>query len=188
MEEDKVLWAIKNRTVVPKNYFSVTKSLELCGMLQYRDLCLDRLAEYIDDEHITVDYFENLDIRCDEIGMEKGKQILEGYLPSERLENTIEYVKRANEFVEAQNALVGLIRSYKTEDIKSFIKNYTKVLAEPEKYENMVVRLREELKARSIAGRCCVSIKKFCKAAMFTLNNAGTMFKLGRAIKRCSER
>lgn len=188
METDKVLQAIKNRTTVPKNYLSVTKSLEICGMLQYRDLCLDRLAEYLDDEHITVDYFENLDIRCDEIGMEKVKQILEGYLPSEQLENTIEYVRRANALVESQNAMVELVRSYSTKDIRSFIKNYRMVLAEPEQYENMAVRLRAELKARSILGRCNVKIRRFGEGVMFTFNNAGMMFMLGRAFKRCSER
>lgn len=185
METDKVLQAIKNRTIVPKNYLSVTKSLELCGMLQYRQACLNRLSDYLDDEHIKVDYFENLDIRCDEIGLETVKHILEGYLPLERLENTMEYVKRANALVDSQNEMVELIRSYSTKDIKSFIKNYRTVLDEPEQYENMVVRLKAELKARSISGQCIVKIKRFGEAVVFSFKNAGMMFVLGKALKRC---
>lgn len=158
--------------------------MECCSI----DKQLNRLSECLDDEHIKVDYFENPDIRCDEIGLEAVKHILEGYLPLERLENTMEYVKRANALVDSQNETVELIRSYSTKDIKSFIKNYRTVLDEPEQYENMVVRLKAELKARSILGRCIVKIKWFGEAVVFSFKNAGMMFVLGKALKWCVKR
>lgn len=183
-EKDEILIAIKNRTTIPRKSLSITKCLEACGMMQYRDVCLNRVSEFLDCEHITVDYFDGLDIRCDEVGYKKIEHILKGYIPCERLDNTMEYVRCWNDLVVSQNDTIRFIRSCSTKNIKSFIKNYHSFCDASENFYQMIPRLKAELKARSIPGRIIAKSKELFGKISFVFTHADILLAYCRIFIR----
>ena len=181
--EKEMLDAIKSRRNMVRIHISITKALELNGMEQYREVCINRLKEYIDGEYILGDFFNNFDIQLDEVGMKKTKKILTGYMPADWIDSCIEYVRAENDAIEAQNAVLMLLRSADKPTLKNLIKDPVKYFENKETQKRMILFVKAELRARGIISRVSAELKLFFAKWRFFFAHAKVYLGIFKAVK-----
>lgn len=181
---EKMLEAIKSRKKIPHKQISVLKLLEVNNMSDYEYVCCNRLAEQIDEEHIRLDVFNGngVDIVLDYVGLIKSENILQGYIPLEKLEAYEEYVYLENRAIESQNAELEIIRGCQTNVIKSTLKSPEKYFDDVESVSDLLAMLRAELKARGLYNRVRSLVSNGIDKMLFWLKN----YRIIRLVKRCA--
>lgn len=180
----QMLEAIKNRQEIPQKQISVSKLLEVNNMSDYEYVCCNRLAEQIDEKHIMLDLFSGngVDIVLDYVGLIKSENILQGYIPLEKLEAYEEYIHLENSAIESQNTELEIIRGCQTNVIKSTLKSPEKYFDDVESVNDLLVMLRAELKARGLYNRVRLSVGNGIDKLLFWLKN----YRMIRLEKRCA--
>lgn len=181
---EKMLEAIKSRKKIPQKQISVSKLLEVNNMSEYEYVCCNRLAEQIDEKHIMFDLFSGngVDIVLDYVGLIKSEDILQGYIPLEKLEAYEEYVHLENRAIESQNTELEIIRGCQTDVIKSTLKSPEKYFDDIESVSDLLVMLRAELKARGLYNRVRLLVGNGIDKMLFWLKN----YRIIRIVKRCA--
>lgn len=180
----QMLEAIKNRQEIPQKQISVSKLLEVNNMSDYEYVCCNRLTEQIDEKHIMLDLFSGngVDIVLDYVGLIKSENILQGYIPLEKLEAYEEYIHLENSAIESQNTELEIIRGCQTNVIKSTLKSPEKYFDDVESVNDLLVILRAELKARGLYNRVRLLVGNGIGKMLFWLKN----YRMIRLVKRCA--
>lgn len=180
----QMLEAIKNRQEIPQKQISVSKLLEVNNMSDYEYVCCNRLTEQIDEKHIMLDLFSGngVDIVLDYVGLIKSENILQGYIPLEKLEAYEEYIHLENSAIESQNTELEIIRGCQTNVIKSTLKSPEKYFDDVESVNDLLVILRAELKARGLYNRVRLLVGNGIDKMLFWLKN----YRMIRLVKRCA--
>lgn len=179
----QMLEAINNRQEIPQKQISVSKLLEVNNMSDYEYVCCNRLAEQIDEKHIMLDLFSGngVDIVLDYAGLIKSENILQGYIPLEKLEAYEEYMHLENTAIESQNTELEIIRGCQTNVIKSTLKSPEKYFDDVESVNDLLIILRAELKARGLYSRVRLLVDNGIDKMLFWLKN----YRIIRLVKRC---
>lgn len=181
--DDEMVWCIKHRRNLVKERISITKALQINGMEQFREVAINRLQRYIDDKHIFGDLFSDCDIQIDDIGIEKTREILDGYLPSQWINESIEYLRAENAVIEAQNNFLNILRQTDKKTIKNVIKSPEMYFKDEETQKRMVVFLKAELNARRTLLKLVNNISFMVSKCRFFFGHIKEFFSIYNALR-----
>lgn len=123
-----------------------------------------------------------VDIVLDYAGLIKSENILQGYIPLEKLEAYEEYIHLENSAIESQNTELEIIRGCQTNVIKSTLKSPEKYFDDVESVSDLLVILKAELKARGLYNRVRLLVGNGIDKMLFWLKN----YRIIRLVKRCA--
>ncbi len=108
---------IKNRTKAERKMISLESLLNAYDMGMYFMLCGDRIAdaEYIDGEHVQLNFINPPDLLFDSIGLVRCFDILSGYIDEDELIKLCRIERSRDEITECINKQLDMLR---TSDIK----------------------------------------------------------------------
>lgn len=160
LRTQETMSAIKNRTKVLPPRISTCKLLKSYDMSLYISICLKRISDYIDDNHIMFDISASgLDIVFDKTGLNIIQNILSGYVPESHLVALDKYMTNSEIIANCQNEQINMLRSCKDiKTLKELITNYG-YWFEDEQASAILQLVRVEIKARSPFNRLRVLIR-----------------------------
>lgn len=109
---------ILNREDQPLRMYSLKKMLEVNGMRDYYNVCLNRLIdnECIDEEYVLSDYF-NKDVAFTDDGIFICSKILEGYIDKDWLVKEWKELRGINKNIKDMNLCLEAFRKMKLKEL-----------------------------------------------------------------------
>lgn len=114
---DLAINAIRNKTEVEPRYISIKKVLELNQMSNYESVCISRILELPEYEHIVLDFI-GCDAWVDDIGIEMARPILRGYVDKEVIDKYHNWLVAENALRKNINDIISTIRSNNRKGLK----------------------------------------------------------------------
>lgn len=161
---DLAINAIRNKAEVEQRYISIKKILELNQMSTYESVCISRILELPEYEHIVLDFI-GCDALVDDIGIEMARPILRGYVDKEVIDKYHNWLVAENALRKNINNTISIIRH---NDKKGLKKLYNEALSIDIDSDTLAL-IDEEIKTRNILNNILCYIRNQLREIDFNI-------------------
>lgn len=168
--KELLLKAIKGGSRVHDPLMSVEKLLAYIGAEKYAPACCNRIrfAGLVDEAHIMHINPAEKNLHMDLQGMQKCREILNGYMDPERFQQIYEYFESSDNVTRYLNNILYLLRNCSNGELRKMLREASETQSFEDKCYPPVI-ISEELKSRRLFRKEYLEIKLILKTCFATI-------------------
>lgn len=180
--------AIMTRKPVPSYYMNVPKFLELYGVSGYKNVCMnrirDRMNEYDSLDDVTIDIINGFNMCLTESGVKFCKDILTGYVKESIVNDFIKYISAENRVIDSLNTILDTLKACDDDTLRAGLLCPPKILDSEHLMIDYADMIRMELKARQPLYLVYTGIKNKLSAIWFQYQNRHKLKAFMRVVSK----
>lgn len=168
--KELLLNAIKDGSRVQDPLMNVEKLLAYVGAEKYAPACCNRIrfAGLVDEVHIMHTSPSEKNLHMDLQGIQKSREILNGYMEPERFQQIYEYFESTDNVTRSLNNILYFLRNLSKKDLQKMYREASETEALKDKCYHPDIIL-EELKSRRLFRKECLELKMFLKTCFASI-------------------